>query len=313
MRPPCFADRAAPDLGAFRSDFIWLHFGLKAANLCPLINAGHLGPRRLVEAVFRPDEHQRVTVKTEHVGGVVADLARPGAQPDAAGRLHFVTDPRSLVSERRSPAENPDATRVSAERGQPIPSPVLLLETMVGYVVASMSETGQRLADELDGIEDYVIDGRVHDERRRLGPIRRAAVRLHRQLLGLSPVFHRLEEDDAAQHLHGPAVAAAGRLAQRLDALDRDVNALGERARLLQDEIAAQVSEVSNRQLYVLSILSALFLPPTFLTGLFGMNVKGLPFSDDPHGFGVIVGLSLASAAATYGIIRVLGIRPPRG
>ncbi len=134
-----------PDLGAFRSDFIWLHFGLKAANLCPLINAGHLGPRRLVEAVFRPDEHQRVTVKTEHVGGVVADLARPGAQPDAAGRLHFVTDPRSLVSERRSPAENPDATRVSAERGQPIPSPVLLLETMVGYVVASMSETGQRL------------------------------------------------------------------------------------------------------------------------------------------------------------------------
>lgn len=69
-----------PDLGAFGTGLVWLHFDLKAANLCPLINAGHLGLRRLVEAVFRPDEHQRVTLKTEHVGGVVADLARPGAQ-----------------------------------------------------------------------------------------------------------------------------------------------------------------------------------------------------------------------------------------
>lgn len=261
---------------------------------------------------FRPDEHQRVTVEDGHVGGVVADLARLGAKPDFAGRLHFVMGPRSLVSGRRGPVESPDATRTTAEKGRPIPSPVLLLETMMSYVAASMSETGQRLADELDGIEDHVIDGRVHDERR-LGPIRRAAVRLYRQLLGLSAVFYRLEEDDSAQHLDGPAVAVGARLAQRIDALDRDVGALGERARLLQDEVAARVAEESNRQLYVLSILSALFLPPTFITGLFGMNLKGMPFADDPRGFGVVIGLSLASAAATYGIIRILGIRPPRG
>jgi len=62
----------------------------------------------------------------------------------------------------------------------------------------------------------------------------------------------------------------------------------------------------------VLSILSALFLPPTFITGLFGMNVKGLPLADDPRGFLVVIGLSVLSGAATYAIIRALGIRPPR-
>lgn len=304
---------ALPDLDAFGSGFLWLHFDLKVADLRPLVDTGHVGPRPLVEAIFRPDEHQRVTVADGHVGGVVADLARPGAKPDAAGRLHFVMGPRSLVSGRRGPAESPDATRATAEKGQPIPSPVLLLETMVGYVVAAMAATGQRLADEVDGIEDRVLDGRVRDDRRRLGPIRRSAVRLHRQLLGLAAVFHRLEADDAARDLHGPAVAVAARLAQRLDALDRDVTALAERARLLQEELAARVAEESNRQLYVLSILSALFLPPTFITGLFGMNVKGLPFAEDPRGFLFVVGLSLLSAAATYGIIRALGIRPPRG
>lgn len=221
--------------------------------------------------------------------------------------------PRSVVSGRRGAVESPGAARETVVKGQPIPSPVLLLETMVGYVVASMSATGQRLADELDGIEDRVIDGRNRDDRRRLGPIRRSAVRLHRQLLGLAAVFHRLEDDDTAQHLHGPGVAVAARLAQRLDALDRDVSVLADRARLLQEEVAAHVAEESNRQLYVLSILSALFLPPTFITGLFGMNVKGLPFADDPRGYLFVVGLSLLSAGATYGIIRTIGIRPPRG
>ena len=88
---------------------------------------------------------------------------------------------------------------------------------------------------------------------------------------------------------------------------------MAERARLLQEEVAAHLAEESNRQLYVLSILSALFLPPTFITGLFGMNVKGLPFADDPRGYLFVVGLSLLSAGATYGIIRTIGIRPPRG
>ncbi|MFC6790975.1 CorA family divalent cation transporter [Methylobacterium komagatae] len=306
-------DEVLPDLDAFGGGFIWLHFDLASADPGPLIEAGHVGPLPLAEAVFRPDEHQRVTVAEGYVGGVVADLARPGAKPDAAGHLHFIMGPRSLVSGRRGLAESPDATRADAEKGRPISSPVLLLETMVGYVVASMATTGRRLSDEVDGIEDRVLDGRVRDDRRRLGPIRRSAVRLHRQLLGLAAVFHRLEEDDAVRNLHGPAVAVAARLAQRLDALDRDVTALAERARLLQEEVGARVAEESNRQLYVLSVLSALFLPPTFLTGLFGMNVKGLPFTDDAHGFLYVGSLSFISAIATYGIIRALGIRPPRG
>ncbi|MBZ6411084.1 MULTISPECIES: CorA family divalent cation transporter [Methylobacterium] len=307
------AEEALADLAAFGGGFLWLHFDLDTAELGPLVDTGQVGPRPLAEAVYRPDEHQRVTVEDGYVGGVVADLARPGAKPDTAGRLHFVMGPRTLVSGRRGPTESPDATREMAEKGRRIPSPVLLLETMVGYVVAAMAATGQRLSDEVDGIEDRVLDERVRDDRRRLGPIRRSAVRLHRQLLGLAAVFHRLETDDATEHLQGSAVAVAARLAQRLDALDRDVTALAERARLLQEEVGARVAEESNRQLYVLSVLSALFLPPTFITGLFGMNVKGLPFAEDPRGFLFVLGLSLLSAAATYGIIHALGIRPPRG
>jgi len=300
-----------PDLDAFGGSFIWLHFDLQSADVSFLIQQGWIPPRALATAAFGPDEHQRVTVEDGYVAGVVADLARAGAKPDTSGRLHFVMGPRSLVSGRR-PRSRARMPRAMAERGEPIPSPVLLLETLVGYVTASMSATGQRLSQDLDAIEDHILDNRTGDDRRRLGPIRRNAVRLHRQLVRLAAVFHRLEADDATQHIHGPAAAVAARIAQRLDALDRYVGLLAERARLLQDEVGAHMAEESNRQLYVLSILSALFLPPMFITGVLGMNVKGLPLSETPNGFLVVLGLSLVSAACAYAVIRSLGIRSPR-
>ena len=90
------------------------------------------------------------------------------------------------------------------------------------------------------------------------------------------------------------------------------MNLASERSRLLQEEISARLAEQSNRQLYTLSILTALFLPPTFITGLFGINTKGLPLAEYEHGSLVVILLALASAFLAYAIIRILGIRPPK-
>ena len=43
------------------------------------------------------------------------------------------------------------------------------------------------------------------------------------------------------------------------------------------------------------------------------MNVKGLPLGEDPNGFLVVMGLCVGSAVVAYGVIRLLGIRTPRG
>lgn len=309
------ADVDVSGLGAFGEGFVWLHFDLAYARLESLTVEGHLGSRRLAASAFGEDEHQRITVDGSYVGGVVADLSRGGGNDpveDVGGRLHFVMGPRTLVSGRRQPVESPEATRAAAAEGERIASPILLLETLIGYVTASIAASGSKLSDELDIIEDHILDERVRGERRRLGPIRRDAVRLHRQLLGLRAVFHRLEEDGADHDLPAIAIATAARIAQRLDALDRDMNLAAERSRLLQDELSARLAEQSNRQLYTLSILTALVLPPTLVTGLFGINTKGLPFADSENGSYVVMGLALVSAVLAYAIIRILGIRAPR-
>ena len=53
--------------------------------------------------------------------------------------------------------------------------------------------------------------------------------------------------------------------------------ALQERAKLLQEELAARVTEDAGSKLNVLTALTAVFLPMTLITGIFGMNVAGLP------------------------------------
>ena len=71
----------------------------------------------------------------------------------------------------------------------------------------------------------------------------------------------------------------------------RDMSELKERIKLLQEEIAAQVSEQTNRSVFTLTMVTVLALPINIVAGLLGMNVGGIPLADHPHGFMVIAGL----------------------
>jgi Mg2+ and Co2+ transporter CorA len=72
---------------------------------------------------------------------------------------------------------------------------------------------------------------------------------------------------------------------QQLEMLESDLATVQDRARLLQDEINLKIASQTNRQLFILSVLTALFVPATLVTGLFGMNVEGMPFADSVNGF----------------------------
>ena len=64
----------------------------------------------------------------------------------------------------------------------------------------------------------------------------------------------------------------------------------------------------TNRQLYTLSILTALFLPATFITGLFGINVKGLPWVEWDLGAGLVTLACLGASLLTLFLLRRRGV-----
>jgi zinc transporter len=107
---------------------------------------------------------------------------------------------------------------------------------------------------------------------------------------------------------------AVGKLAQRLDDLDHAVLELRERGHRLQEEVSSLMTEETNRHLHILSILTTLLLPPTLVTGFFGMNVKGLPFTENENGFLWSVLILVVSSVGAYLLMRQIGViqRPPR-
>jgi len=64
-----------------------------------------------------------------------------------------------------------------------------------------------------------------------------------------------------------------------------EVEALRERVTVIKDELAQHATQESNRTLYALTVLSGLILPISFITGLLGINVGGLPLVDNDKGF----------------------------
>ncbi|MGH8531911.1 MAG: CorA family divalent cation transporter [Gammaproteobacteria bacterium] len=72
-----------------------------------------------------------------------------------------------------------------------------------------------------------------------------------------------------------------------------DLDTIQERAKLLQEELAGRVAEMTSRNLVILSIVTTVFLPITLITGIFGMNVAGLPGLEDGSAFWwVILGMA---------------------
>jgi zinc transporter len=55
-------------------------------------------------------------------------------------------------------------------------------------------------------------------------------------------------------------------------------------------------------------VLTALFLPPTLITGIFGMNTKGLPFTEWETAFLWACALMVGSVIAVFLILRRVGI-----
>jgi zinc transporter len=142
----------------------------------------------------------------------------------------------------------------------------------------------------------------LSDQRLRIGRVRLQAVRVHRQLTQLRGMFHRIEPRMAAEH--GAVAQAMRALAQKLDAIDHEVGSLQERARLLLDEVAAKMAETTNRRLFTLSVLTACLLPPTLVTGFFGMNTKDLPWQNTDGGTWMALAVAMIASALSYWALR---------
>jgi zinc transporter len=296
-----------PDAAESVSDngFWWVHLHLTDIRCRKWIEEQAWITEEAREIMLSYESHDRIEMDDGQLAGVFVDakLDFDGRSEEMA-ELRFVVADRILLTGRRRSLLSVENTRIAIERGKKIESSLELLEEIVDREADYMARAASDLGHAVDAIEDKIMTGYVTDARAETPRVRRRAITLHRQMSRLLVLFRRVERAPASR-MPADMRDAAGRIAQRLESIYQEVHASQDRARLLQDEVSAHLANETNRQLYVLSMLTALFLPATLVTGFFGMNTKGLPFAEDDLGFWYAFAAAAIAAVATYVILQL--------
>jgi zinc transporter len=292
----------SPQTASFR----WLHLNLADHGTRHWIEKAYMLPPAVRELLLAPDTHQRALVDDGIVGCVLHDFERDFDVADTAriGALRIALTPTLILTTRLHPLRSADIARHRLERGATATGPAQALDLLVGAITENIAEISRTLSADVQRAEDAFLDGHHPPTARDLIGIRRRLAQLHRLLSGMRGVFQRLEEDEELPETLLPTVE---KLVQRLQALDGDILGVQGQLRLLREELDIQEAQRTNQNLYILSIITALMLPATLVTGIFGMNTGGLPLADGPWGTFHATALALGAAAGTYFLLRWMG------
>ncbi|MET4663449.1 zinc transporter ZntB [Sphingomonas sp. PvP056] len=188
---------------------------------------------------------------------------------------------------------------VKSVEGGTIADPGDLIAEFASAITEELDPEVGQLGDELDDCEADLDADKVFELRRKVTKVRSTAIGYRRFVQPQRAALEKLAalpcdwlHDDDRLHLNSAADRAA-RMAEELEAIR-------ERSALMHEALTDLRAEQIDSRSLLISIVALIFLPLTFLTGLYGMNIEGLPFAKEPWAFDVIGGICIA---ITVGII----------
>jgi zinc transporter len=295
------------DAAVAKSEPRWLHFNLSDSRGRDWIKSQADLPEEVRELLLDADVRVRVEVLPGAIVAVLGDLYHDfDHDPERLGTLRVYVDAKLLLSGRTHPLKTVDVLRRELLRTGEAMTPLAVFQLLIERLAESFGKVAIELGEEVDAREDHILARNYSGQGTPLGNLRRLVAKLRRVVSANRSALLSLPV--ALPGLYGATERAELRAAiDRLEAVGQDLELVQERARLLQEEIAAGMSEATNRNLVVLSIATTTLLPITLITGIFGMNVRGLPFADSPYGFWVVMLGIVATVLTALRVIKRIG------
>ncbi|MCX3307911.1 zinc transporter ZntB [Pantoea vagans] len=213
----------------------------------------------------------------------------------------FIND-KLIVSTRRRKVSAVDEVLTDLQNGNgPIDCGSWLVD-VCDALTDHTSEFIEELHDKIIELEDALLDQRM-PARGELGLLRKQLIVMRRYMAPQRDVYARLASEKLAwmdDSERRRMQEIADRLGRGLDDLDAGVA----RTAILADEVASAMAESMNRRTYTMSLMAMIFLPATFLTGLFGVNLGGIPGGEWKYGFSIFCLLLVALAVGVAGYLR---------
>lgn len=286
------------------SDANWVHVDYSGHGAHDLLIGLGLS-ESVATTLTRPDTRPRAF----RLGGGIVLMLRavnmnPGEDPEDMVSVRFWIEPNRVVSVRQRKLFSVQDVKDALDRGE---GPSTTAE-VVGGIVERIAD---RVADFVDRLEAQIDSYELAAEGADLGELRSNVSTVRRQIAQvrryLAPQRDALEA--LGRDAPGWLASQVNLMREQSDRIVRDVEDLDlarERALVLQEEILNRIAQEQNSRMYLLSIVAVVFLPITFVTGLFGMNVGGLPGTETTEAFWIVAAIM---AVASIGILVWLRFR----
>lgn len=263
----------------------WVHIQSDAPGALSLMRAIGL-PENVIDALCANETRPRVVSTQQGTMLYLRGINRnPNADPEDMVSLRFWISDNLLVTARKKDRALSSVQEVKdlllAKEGPKDIGGVIC--TLVEKIADKISETVDDISDVLSQFEEALSEGNTPIDRHELAGLRRKSAAIKRYLApqrdALEALVRHRKFIDDAQTFH---------LREQTDRMTRyveDLDLARERAVVLHEELRSQIADKQGLRMYVLSMVTAIFLPLSFLTGVFGMNVGGLPGVEEPDAF----------------------------
>jgi len=172
-------------------------------------------------------------------------------------------------------------------------------------VVDSYLPTLDHFNEVIDELEDQVLDRPTPDTLERIFDTKRSLILLRRVLVNTRDVAGHLQRSES-ELIHRDMWPF---LRDIYDHVSRNLDLVETQRDLLTGTLDIYLSSVANRTnqvMKVLTVLGTIALPALVISGIYGMNLKGLPWVDSPHGAAMVSGVMAATTVVLLIILRLM-------
>ena len=269
-------------------EFLWIHLCRNHPAAADWLEHGLRLPEPTVEVLTSESTRPRAFREGETLVAVLRGINfNPDAEPEDMVSMQLWCDGHRLVTLRRRKLQTPRdiLATIDAGRGPNDPGRTItdLIEAMIGRMGSSIVD----MNDAIDAMEDADLDQDTGEKLRRISMIRRNGLALQRHMAPQHEALETIARDAPTwfeRHDRREIAESIDRLRRYLD----DIDISKESAVVLQDDIRARSDARAERTNYLLTIVAAIFLPLTFITGLLGINVGGIPGSAHENAFWIV-------------------------
>ena len=268
--------------------FLWVHLESEESEHLGLLKTKQNIPDIAAGALIATETRPRCDFID---GGAIVNLRGPGnkdtADSDRLVSIRLWVRRNGVISLSRRPLSATTYVLTLAKAGK-ILDPGDLVAAFAREISRQLDPQVADLGDQLDDCESGIETRSIYKLRTSIARIRSDAIAFRRFVAPDRDALSTLATMEV-DWLEQPDRLHINEAADRFARMAEELEAVRERAALLHEQLTDLRSELVDQRSLVISIVAFIFLPLTFITGLLGMNVEGIPYAHEPWAFWGVV------------------------